>query len=152
MTHITCRLTAKNRDQLRNPTLGNRVWATLNFLHWSSVFYVAVCLRRSGRRRKFRCRLEHAKAAGSVVRWRHRGRCDVIEAGGIQDGGARGGGTIARGSGGRQPVLVRAREEVADYNPHVERHRCSTSDYSALHRTWNLYVKKTTTAEIWATD
>ena len=30
MTHITCRLTAKNRDQLRNPTLGNRVWATFN--------------------------------------------------------------------------------------------------------------------------
>jgi len=28
MTHITCRLTAKNRDQLRNPTLGNWVWAT----------------------------------------------------------------------------------------------------------------------------
>jgi len=24
----TCKLTAKNRDQLRNPTLGNRVWAT----------------------------------------------------------------------------------------------------------------------------
>ena len=31
MTHVTCRLTAKNRDQLRNPTLGNTVWAT--FLH-----------------------------------------------------------------------------------------------------------------------
>ena len=31
MTHITCRLTAKNRDQLRNPTLGNRVWATITF-------------------------------------------------------------------------------------------------------------------------
>jgi len=29
MTHVTCMLTAKNRDQLRNPTLGNRVWATL---------------------------------------------------------------------------------------------------------------------------
>jgi len=29
MTHVTCRLTAKNRDQLRNPALGNRVWATL---------------------------------------------------------------------------------------------------------------------------
>jgi len=29
MTHVTCRLTAKNRDQLRNPTLGSRVWATL---------------------------------------------------------------------------------------------------------------------------
>jgi len=28
VTHATCRLTAKNRDQLRNPTLGNRVWAT----------------------------------------------------------------------------------------------------------------------------
>ena len=28
MTHdVTCMLTAKNRDQLRNPTLGNRVWA-----------------------------------------------------------------------------------------------------------------------------
>ena len=24
-------LTAKNRDQLRNPTLGNRVWATFTF-------------------------------------------------------------------------------------------------------------------------
>jgi len=28
MTHVTCRLTAKIRDQLRNHTLGNRVWAT----------------------------------------------------------------------------------------------------------------------------
>jgi len=28
MTHVTCRLTAKNRDQLRNPTLGSRVRAT----------------------------------------------------------------------------------------------------------------------------
>jgi len=26
--HITCRLTDKNLDQLRNLTLGNRVWAT----------------------------------------------------------------------------------------------------------------------------
>ena len=32
MTHITCRLTAKNRDQLRNPTLGNQVRATFTFL------------------------------------------------------------------------------------------------------------------------
>jgi len=32
MTHVTCRLTAKNRDQLRNPTLGgNRVWAIFFF-------------------------------------------------------------------------------------------------------------------------
>jgi len=28
MTHVTCRLTLKNRDQLRNPTLGDRVWAS----------------------------------------------------------------------------------------------------------------------------
>jgi len=34
MTHVTCRLTAKNWDQLRNPTLGNRVWAA--FLHADS--------------------------------------------------------------------------------------------------------------------
>jgi len=32
MTRVTCRLTAKNRDQLLNPTLGNRVWATFTFL------------------------------------------------------------------------------------------------------------------------
>jgi len=31
MTHVTCRLTAENRDQLRNPTLGNRVWASFTF-------------------------------------------------------------------------------------------------------------------------
>ena len=30
MNHVTYRLTAKNRDQLRNPTLGNRVWTTFN--------------------------------------------------------------------------------------------------------------------------
>jgi len=32
MTHVTCRLTAKNRVQLRNPMLGNRVWAAFTFL------------------------------------------------------------------------------------------------------------------------
>jgi len=31
MTHVACKLTAKNRDQPRNPTLGNRVWATFTF-------------------------------------------------------------------------------------------------------------------------
>ena len=31
ITHVTCRLTAKDRDQLRNTTLGNRVWATFTF-------------------------------------------------------------------------------------------------------------------------
>jgi len=33
MTRVTCRLTAKSQDQLRNPTLGNRVWAT--FFAWT---------------------------------------------------------------------------------------------------------------------
>ena len=37
MTHVTCRLTAKNRDQLRNPTLGNRVRASFTFFTLSSV-------------------------------------------------------------------------------------------------------------------
>jgi len=32
MTHVTCRLTAKNRDQLRNPTLGNRVYTFLRYI------------------------------------------------------------------------------------------------------------------------
>ena len=43
MTHLTFRLTAKNRDQLRNPTLGNRVWATFAFCN-------VVCRRGSGAR------------------------------------------------------------------------------------------------------
>jgi len=32
MTHVIRRLTAKKRDQLRNPTLGNRVWAAFTFI------------------------------------------------------------------------------------------------------------------------
>jgi len=44
MTHVTCRLTAKNRDQLRNPTLGNRVWATflVTEKRWCSQDAVAI--------------------------------------------------------------------------------------------------------------
>ena len=37
MTHVTRRLTAKNRDQLRNPTLGNRVWATFTYYSTTQV-------------------------------------------------------------------------------------------------------------------
>jgi len=37
MTHATCSLTTKNRDQLRNPTLGDRVWAA---------FY---CMKKTGK-------------------------------------------------------------------------------------------------------
>ena len=38
MTHVTCRLAAKNRDQLWNPTLGNRAWATFVFYTLYDVF------------------------------------------------------------------------------------------------------------------
>jgi len=46
MTHVTCRLTAKNRDQLQDPTLGNRVRATFNKARSSIVIAdVTVSLR-----------------------------------------------------------------------------------------------------------
>ena len=41
MTHATCRLIVKNRDQLRNRTFGNRVWATFTF-----TFYISPSFRR----------------------------------------------------------------------------------------------------------
>ena len=44
MTHITCRLTAKNRDQLRNLTLSDRVWATFTFI------FVMECYTSAARR------------------------------------------------------------------------------------------------------
>jgi len=44
MTHVTCRLTAKNRDQLRNPTLGSRVWATFTFYLLRKVVHFTVAL------------------------------------------------------------------------------------------------------------
>jgi len=40
MTHVTYMLAANNRDQLRNPTLGNRVRATFTFY-----CHVIVCVR-----------------------------------------------------------------------------------------------------------
>jgi len=46
MTHVTCRLTAKNRDQLRNPTLGNRVWATFTFFTLFAVLKQWLLLQR----------------------------------------------------------------------------------------------------------
>ena len=49
MTHVTCRLTAKNRNQLLNPTLGNRVWAIFTFTFYlcftnTQVSFSAFCL------------------------------------------------------------------------------------------------------------
>jgi len=39
MTRVTCRLTAKTRDQLRNPALDNRVRATFIFLMSVSCYF-----------------------------------------------------------------------------------------------------------------
>ena len=49
ITHLTCRLTAKNRDQLRNPTLGNRVWATFTFLGSMYIIIIIIDIIRIGR-------------------------------------------------------------------------------------------------------
>ena len=61
MTHVTCRLTAKNRDQLRNPTLGSRVWATFPFFifirHFTRVFTGWVMKCWCGCLSAARCRL-----------------------------------------------------------------------------------------------
>jgi len=43
MTHIICRLTAKNRDQLWNPTHGNCVWATF-LLFYCVCYQVPACM------------------------------------------------------------------------------------------------------------
>ena len=43
MTHVTCRLTAKNRDQFRNPTLGNRVWLGLPLPFLCCLLVYIVC-------------------------------------------------------------------------------------------------------------
>jgi len=48
MTHVTRRLTAKNRDQLRNPMLGNRVWAA--FYHKTSIIFVSPFISKVSRR------------------------------------------------------------------------------------------------------
>jgi len=45
MTHVTCRLTAKNRDQLRNLIIGNQVWAPFTFIR---VVSGAGSMKRSG--------------------------------------------------------------------------------------------------------
>jgi len=70
MTHVTCRLTAKNRDQLRNPTLGNWVWATFTFYLPCLLLICILCLSHA------------VKAGGSGDVWC--GGCS--ESGSGQDG------------------------------------------------------------------
>jgi len=47
MAHVTCRLTAKNRDQLRNPTLGNRVGLSATLPLYCNSKTCRTLLRRS---------------------------------------------------------------------------------------------------------
>ena len=54
MTHVTCRLTAKNRDQLRNPALGSRVWATFVLIFFVSMFLCHLLVNKGGRYYRFR--------------------------------------------------------------------------------------------------
>ena len=59
MTHVTCRLTAKNRNQLQSPTLGNQVRATFIYvcvnatIEIHGVYYLSRsnALRSAGARR-----------------------------------------------------------------------------------------------------
>ena len=53
MTHITCRLTAKNRNHLQNPTVGNQAWATFTLMQpcagaWVGGAVVYVCVAAYG--------------------------------------------------------------------------------------------------------
>jgi len=45
MTHVTCRLTAKNRNQLRDTTLDYRVWATFTFTQQQQSTYAIEGIR-----------------------------------------------------------------------------------------------------------
>jgi len=49
MTHVTCRLTAKNQDQLRNPTLCSRVWLPFTFYGFIACDLFPVCLLQLSR-------------------------------------------------------------------------------------------------------
>jgi len=72
MTHVTCRLTAKNRYQLRNRILGNGVWATYYFYLLTSALCDEAVSRFRVLLREQRC----LEAAG----WR--GRASDLRSGG----------------------------------------------------------------------
>ena len=80
MTHVTCRLTAKNRDQLRNPTLGNRVWATFTFTYVRSDGE-RLCPGEVFRGGKCPVSLNVDAVAGVVERSGHRGAWSIHHTG-----------------------------------------------------------------------
>ena len=84
MTHVTGRLTARNRDQLRNPTLGNRVWATFTFIFL--LLREGMGGRTQGRARQGRAE----KGEGNLIL--RQGR-KVVKGGRLLSGAEGGGGT-----------------------------------------------------------
>ena len=68
MTRVIFRLTAKNRDQLRNHTLGNRVWATFTFfysVHQASFAFGALTLLLGRQEGYPACK----KLSGGILAW-----------------------------------------------------------------------------------
>ena len=41
--HVTCSLTAKNQDQLPNPMLGSRIWATFFLVSTAELYVLLSC-------------------------------------------------------------------------------------------------------------
>jgi len=83
MTHVTCRLPAKNREQLRNPTLGNVYGLPLPFtflLIYLLIFYFILLHKRDGRYRSGQnvaCqRFEEVEFGGARVEQRM--KCPVV--------------------------------------------------------------------------
>ena len=69
MIHDTCRLTAKNRDQLRNPTLGNRVWAAFYFFNVNDSFHGLQKTWNVRRRRPYRLWMKSTHRSASSARF-----------------------------------------------------------------------------------
>ena len=124
MTRVTCRLTAKNRDQLRNPTLGNRVSATFTFYQTTKTGRL---IRRAGRR----CRgagAESQYAGGCAQRRsdaggrRARPRASLL----LSAGGQRGLGPVGHAARRRRHSLGRHRAR------HLDRRRQTAHEAGCL--------------------
>ena len=70
MTHVTCRLTAKNRNQLQNPTLGNRVWAT--FALFSALYPAIQALLPATTSCLYSCHARRNNNSVELLRYRRR--------------------------------------------------------------------------------
>ena len=66
--YVTCRLTAKNRDQLRNLTLGNRVWAAFTFFYYLACWFAYSSDHYLEKVRKSRSRMKVTVGAGKCCK------------------------------------------------------------------------------------